>query len=53
MRREGDMFSVDDFQKLKSHLEAGASGLGFMLKPVGFFDQNPALDVAPGSSAHC
>ena len=26
---------------------------GFMLKPVGFFDQNPALDVAPGSSAHC
>ena len=26
---------------------------GFMLKPVGFFDQNPALDVAPGSSPHC
>jgi primary-amine oxidase len=26
---------------------------GFMLKPVGFFDQNPALDVAPGSSSHC
>ena len=26
---------------------------GFMLKPVGFFDQNPALDVAPGSYAHC
>jgi primary-amine oxidase len=23
---------------------------GFMLKPVGFFDQNPALDVAPSSS---
>ena len=23
--------------------------LGFMLKPVGFFDRNPALDVAPTS----
>ena len=26
---------------------------GFMLKPAGFFDQNPALDVPPGRSAHC
>jgi primary-amine oxidase len=27
--------------------------VGFMLKPAGFFDQNPALDVAPASSPHC
>jgi primary-amine oxidase len=27
--------------------------LGFMLKPVGFFDRNPALDVAPPQAAHC
>jgi hypothetical protein len=27
------MFSVDDFQKLKGHLEPGATGLGFTLKP--------------------
>ena len=28
--------------------------IGFMLKPFGFFDQNPALDVPPPSPAeHC
>jgi hypothetical protein len=27
------MFSLDDFQKLKSHLAAGATGLGFNLNP--------------------
>ncbi len=26
---------------------------GFMLKPLGFFDQNPALDVPPSPKAHC
>ena len=26
---------------------------GFTLKPVGFFDRNPALDVPPASGAHC
>ena len=26
---------------------------GFMLKPAGFFDRNPALDVAPSPSEHC
>jgi primary-amine oxidase len=26
---------------------------GFALKPVGFFDRNPALDVAPSNGAHC
>jgi primary-amine oxidase len=26
---------------------------GFTLKPVGFFDRNPALDIPPTSSAHC
>jgi primary-amine oxidase len=30
-----------------------AERVGFMLKPAGFFDQNPALDVAPASSPHC
>jgi primary-amine oxidase len=32
------------------------ASLGFMLKPVGFFDRNPALDVPPSvghSAAHC
>jgi primary-amine oxidase len=26
---------------------------GFVLKPVGFFDRNPALDVPPATGAHC
>jgi len=26
---------------------------GFVLKPVGFFDRNPALDVPPTRGAHC
>jgi primary-amine oxidase len=30
-----------------------AERAGFMLKPAGFFDQNPALDVAPSRSPHC
>jgi len=29
------------------------STIGFMLKPNGFFDRNPALDVPPPMSAHC
>ena len=27
--------------------------VGFTLKPAGFFDRNPALDVAPSPSQHC
>jgi primary-amine oxidase len=28
--------------------------VGFMLKPVGFFDGNPALDLPPSAScSHC
>ena len=27
--------------------------IGFALKPAGFFDHNPALDVAPSPSRHC
>ena len=30
-----------------------AERAGFMLKPTGFFDRNPALDVAPSPSEHC
>jgi primary-amine oxidase len=30
-----------------------ADRAGFMLKPAGFFDHNPALDVAPSPSPHC
>lgn len=26
---------------------------GFTLKPVGFFDRNPTLDVPPSAAAHC
>jgi len=26
---------------------------GFKLKPVGFFDRNPALDVPAGTTPHC
>jgi primary-amine oxidase len=26
---------------------------GFTLKPVGFFDRNPALDIPPARGAHC
>ncbi|GAB3360585.1 primary-amine oxidase [Amycolatopsis echigonensis] len=26
---------------------------GFTLKPVGFFDRNPTLDVPPSTSSHC
>jgi primary-amine oxidase len=27
--------------------------IGFMLKPAGFFDRNPALDVPPSAAKHC
>ncbi len=30
-----------------------ADRAGFTLKPAGFFDRNPALDVAPSQSPHC
>ena len=30
-----------------------ADRVEFMLKPAGFFDHNPALDVAPSQSPHC
>ena len=26
---------------------------GFVLKPVGFFDRNPTLDVPASASGHC
>ncbi len=26
---------------------------GFTLKPVGFFDRNPVLDVPPARTEHC
>ncbi len=26
---------------------------GFTLKPVGFFDRNPTLDVPPSAKGHC
>jgi primary-amine oxidase len=26
---------------------------GFTLKPLGFFDRNPALDVPPSPPRHC
>jgi primary-amine oxidase len=29
------------------------SHIGFKLKPAGFFDGNPALDLPPSESAHC
>ena len=29
-----------------------AVALGFMLRPDGFFDRSPALDVPPASHAH-
>jgi primary-amine oxidase len=27
--------------------------VSFWLKPVGFFDRNPALDIPPTRGAHC
>jgi primary-amine oxidase len=27
--------------------------VSFWLKPAGFFDRNPALDVPPSSNGHC
>lgn len=26
---------------------------GFLLRPAGFFDRNPALDLAPPDPGHC
>ena len=32
---------------------APVSTIGFALRPAGFFDGNPALDVPPAPAAHC
>ena len=32
---------------------APVASIGFALRPVGFFDGNPALDLPPASGAHC
>ena len=39
---------LEIFRTVLAHLQGG----GFQLRPVGFFDRNPALDVPP-QPAHC
>jgi hypothetical protein len=47
----GRLWRIENPEKL-SALGEPVSQVGFKLKPTGFFDGNPALDM-PRSAAHC
>ena len=47
------VFGVQHFPRLEDWPIMPVSRCGFELRPVGFFDYNPALDVPPPGGAHC
>lgn len=46
-------FGVTHIPRLEDWPVMPVERAGFMLMPVGFFDENPALDVPPSAPKHC
>ncbi len=47
------VFGAHHFPRLEDWPVMPVVACGFQLRPVGFFDRNPSLDVPPPSPAHC
>ena len=47
------VFGAHHFPRLEDWPVMPVARTGFHLRPVGFFDYNPALDVPPPESHHC
>ncbi len=47
------VFGVHHFPRLEDWPVMPVTRCGFQLRPVGFFDWNPALDVPPPGAGHC
>ena len=46
-------FGVTHFPRPEDWPVMPVDRAGFVMKPFGFFDENPALDVPPSASGHC
>ena len=46
------VFGIHHVPRIEDWPIMPADTVSFWLKPVGFFDYNPALDVAPSPGAH-
>ena len=46
-------FGLTHFPRLEDWPVMPVDYAGFTLKPHGFFDQNPTLDVPSNASSHC
>lgn len=47
------VFGIHHITRMEEWPIMSADVVSFWLKPSGFFDQNPALDVAPSQPGHC
>lgn len=47
------VFGIHHIPRMEEWPVMPVDAVSFWLKPTGFFDHNPALDVAPSESAHC